>query len=81
MWLLLLLWLRAAAVHCCLQAAPRWVHIDTGAWVSGSFTGPGRPEGGEALGLRALWRYLDQRYGKKKGAEPADSSSSMSMQQ
>jgi len=58
------------------KAAPRWVHIDTGAWVSGSFTGPGRPEGGEALGLRALWSYLKQRYGKEKGSGPQGSSMS-----
>lgn len=46
-----------------VKDVPRWLHVDTGAYVSGSFTGPGRPEGGEALGLRALWRLLRERYG------------------
>ncbi len=47
----------------------RWLHVDTGAYVSGSFTGPGRPEGGEALGLRALWRLLRERYGSGTAQE------------
>jgi leucyl aminopeptidase len=38
-----------------------WVHLDTFAWNQSSR--PGRPEGGEALGLRAMFRYLQQRYG------------------
>jgi leucyl aminopeptidase len=39
-----------------------WVHIDTMAWnMSGS---PGRPAGGEAFGIRALFRTLVQRYQK-----------------
>jgi leucyl aminopeptidase len=37
-----------------------WAHIDTYAWNQSSR--PGRPEGGEALGLRALYRYLAQRF-------------------
>jgi leucyl aminopeptidase len=37
-----------------------WVHIDTFAWNQASR--PGRPQGGEALGLRAVFRYLLQRY-------------------
>ncbi|MEJ8567095.1 leucyl aminopeptidase family protein [Elongatibacter sediminis] len=37
-----------------------WVHIDTYAWNSGNRAG--RPEGGEALGLRAVFHYLRQRY-------------------
>lgn len=44
-------------------AAPRWLHLDTSAYTSAPFTRPGRPEGGEALGLRALWRLLKTRYG------------------
>ena len=40
-----------------------WVHIDTFAWNLAAR--PGRPEGGEALGLRAVFRYLQQRYGNK----------------
>jgi len=38
-----------------------WVHIDTWAWNQG--TRPGRPVGGEAIGLRATFRYLKTRYG------------------
>lgn len=37
-----------------------WVHIDTFAW--NQTDRPGRPQGGEALGLRAVFRYLQQRY-------------------
>lgn len=39
-----------------------WVHIDTFAWNQADR--PGRPMGGEALGLRAVFRYLQQRYGQ-----------------
>jgi leucyl aminopeptidase len=38
-----------------------WVHIDTFAWNPSSR--PGRPEGGEALTLRALYRMLQKRFG------------------
>jgi leucyl aminopeptidase len=38
-----------------------WVHIDTFAWNQADR--PGRPQGGEALGLRAAFRYLQKRYG------------------
>lgn len=37
-----------------------WVHIDTFAWNQSSRAG--RPEGGEALGLRAVFQYLISRY-------------------
>ncbi|MGH8035175.1 MAG: leucyl aminopeptidase family protein, partial [Lysobacterales bacterium] len=37
-----------------------WVHIDTFAWNQSSR--PGRPEGGEAAGLRAVFSYLTSRY-------------------
>jgi leucyl aminopeptidase len=37
-----------------------WVHIDTFAW--NQTDRPGRPQGGEALGLRAVFRYLQSRY-------------------
>jgi leucyl aminopeptidase len=37
-----------------------WVHIDTWAWNQGNR--PGRPAGGEAIGLRATFRYLQKRY-------------------
>jgi leucyl aminopeptidase len=38
-----------------------WVHIDTFGW--NQTTRPGRPLGGEALGLRAVFHYLKTRYG------------------
>ncbi len=38
-----------------------WVHFDTFAWRPAAK--PGRPKGGEALGLRASWRMLQSRYG------------------
>jgi len=37
-----------------------WVHIDTFAWNQSNRAG--RPEGGEALGLRAVFHYLKSRY-------------------
>jgi len=37
-----------------------WVHIDTWAWNQNNR--PGRPLGGEAIGLRAVFRYLKMRY-------------------
>ncbi len=37
-----------------------WVHIDTWAWNQGAR--PGRPSGGEAIGLRAVFHYLKKRY-------------------
>jgi leucyl aminopeptidase len=38
-----------------------WAHFDTFAWRP--VAKPGRPKGGEALGLRAAWHMLAQRYG------------------
>ncbi|KQM64844.1 aminopeptidase [Sphingomonas sp. Leaf17] len=38
-----------------------WVHLDTFAWRP--VAKPGRPKGGEALGLRAAYRLLQDRYG------------------
>ncbi|MFM9890541.1 MAG: leucyl aminopeptidase family protein [Rickettsiales bacterium] len=37
-----------------------WIHLDTYAWNGESL--PGRPAGGEALGLRALFSFLHARY-------------------
>lgn len=37
-----------------------WMHLDTFAWRSAAK--PGRPKGGEALGLRAAWTFLKSRY-------------------
>lgn len=39
-----------------------WAHLDTFAWRSSAK--PGRPKGGDALGLRAAWEMLKSRYGK-----------------
>jgi leucyl aminopeptidase len=39
-----------------------WLHIDTYAWNQKSR--PGRPEGGEALGLRALYALIEHRFGR-----------------
>ena len=43
-----------------VEPAIPWVHIDTFAWNEAGR--PGRPLGGEALGLRAVFRYLQTRY-------------------
>jgi leucyl aminopeptidase len=40
-----------------------WVHIDLMGWNVDSK--PGRPEGGEAQGMRAVFALLESRYGKK----------------
>jgi leucyl aminopeptidase len=37
-----------------------WAHIDTYAWNARSR--PGRPEGGEALALRALFALVERRF-------------------
>lgn len=39
----------------------RWVHFDIMAWNNRKL--PGRPIGGEAFGLRAMFDYLQERYG------------------
>jgi leucyl aminopeptidase len=44
-----------------VEADVPWVHIDTFAWNQANR--PGRPLGGEALGLRAVFHYLRHRYG------------------
>ncbi|MCC7395115.1 MAG: leucyl aminopeptidase family protein [Sphingomonadaceae bacterium] len=41
--------------------ATPWAHIDTFAWNPAAK--PGRPKGGAALGLRATWAMLQQRFG------------------
>jgi leucyl aminopeptidase len=43
-----------------VPAAVPWAHIDTYAW--NAKTRPGRPEGGEALGLRALLALVERRF-------------------
>ncbi|HEX8062534.1 MAG TPA: leucyl aminopeptidase family protein, partial [Allosphingosinicella sp.] len=37
-----------------------WAHFDTFSWRSSAK--PGRPQGGDALGLRASWAALSKRY-------------------
>jgi len=37
-----------------------WAHLDTYAWRDAAK--PGRPKGGEALGLRAIFAALQRRY-------------------
>jgi leucyl aminopeptidase len=44
-----------------VPAATKWAHIDTYAWNQKSR--PGRPEGGEALALRALLAAIERRFG------------------
>ena len=39
----------------------KWMHLDTFAWRPSAR--PGRPKGGEALGLRSVFHLLQQRYG------------------
>ena len=51
----------ALFLECFVTAETDWVHIDTWAWNQG--VRPGRPAGGEAIGLRATFRYLQKRYG------------------
>jgi leucyl aminopeptidase len=38
-----------------------WAHLDTYSWRDTA--APGRPKGGEALGLRAIFDLLQRRYG------------------
>jgi leucyl aminopeptidase len=40
-----------------------WAHFDVMAW--NTRARPGRPEGGEAMGLRAVFAYLQQRFGSR----------------
>ena len=42
-----------------------WAHFDTFAWRP--LSKPGRPKGGDALGLRASWRMLQARYDHNAG--------------
>ncbi len=42
-------------------SATPWIHLDVMAWNTAS--SPGRPEGGEAMGLRAVFALLAERHG------------------
>jgi len=44
-----------------------WAHFDTFAW--NPVARPGRPKGGEALGLRATWLLINKRYGSDKSSQ------------
>jgi leucyl aminopeptidase len=41
-----------------------WAHLDTFAWMPAAK--PGRPKGGEALGLRAVWEFIRIRYENRR---------------
>jgi len=45
-----------------VRSGTPWVHFDTFAWMPSSK--PGRPRGGEALGLRAAWRFLSRKFNR-----------------
>lgn len=44
-----------------------WVHIDLFAWETGGRIG--RTKGGTEMGLRAMYAYIEKRFGKKKKAK------------
>jgi len=44
-----------------VSSSTPWAHLDTFAWRPAAK--PGRPKGGEALGLRAAWELLRSRFG------------------
>ncbi len=46
-----------------------WIHLDINAW--NPTNKPGRPEGGEAMGLRAAYALIDRRFGSGGGPRPA----------
>ena len=47
-----------------LDGKTDWIHLDCFAWQSSSK--PGKPAGGTDTGMRAVYAYLENRYGKKK---------------
>jgi len=44
-----------------VSATTSWAHLDLMAWNPSAK--PGRPEGGEATGLRALYAHIRKRFG------------------
>jgi len=44
-----------------------WAHIDVMAW--NTRHRPGRPKGGEAMGIMVMWRFLQQRFQQEAQAE------------
>ncbi len=49
-----------------IEPETRWVHLDTFAWMPTAKSG--RPRGGEALGLRAFWAFLQEEFGTHRKA-------------
>jgi leucyl aminopeptidase len=47
-----------------ISASTAWVHLDIMAWNTASR--PGRPAGGEAMGMRACYALIAERFGKAK---------------
>jgi leucyl aminopeptidase len=47
-----------------------WIHLDLMAWNTASR--PGRPEGGEAMGLRAVFALIEDRFGPGSRANTKD---------
>jgi leucyl aminopeptidase len=43
-----------------------WAHLDFMGWTLSAK--PGRPEGGEPQGMRAIFSFLEERFGKRQGA-------------
>jgi leucyl aminopeptidase len=50
-----------------VEAAKSWVHLDIYAWTPTAK--PGRPEGGEAQAIRALFEVIERRYAVTSGAD------------
>ncbi|MDF2940465.1 MAG: pepA 2 [Gammaproteobacteria bacterium] len=50
----------ALFLECFVNESIPWMHIDLMAWNDSNQ--PGRPEGGEAMGMRAMFAYLAKRY-------------------
>ncbi len=46
-----------------VPASQLWAHLDLSAWTLSSK--PGRPEGGEAMAVRAVFRVIEERAGKR----------------
>ncbi len=49
-----------------MPAGVPWAHLDFMGW--NDATKPGRPEGGEAQGIRAIFALLAERYGQPRGS-------------
>ncbi|GAN61040.1 leucyl aminopeptidase [Acetobacter cibinongensis] len=50
-----------------VKAGQRWAHIDTYAWNDSSR--PGRPEGGDSPGVRAVFAMLEKLFANQNGAD------------